>query len=364
MGSFLEASTSPDEEDCLMKTLVLGGNGHIGSNLVRVLLDAGREVRVMVRPNSGTRALKGLDVECVTGNVLDRDSLRRAYVGCNRLYHLATPSAMDHNVIVIAVEGTRNVFKTMAEFPAIEKAVYTSSTLTIGYSPRQDLLLDESVTQRMTGTANQVAKWEAETWLRDYLEQSGLPVVIVNPDTTVGAHDYRPTPTNRVIVEFINKGGSPIYFDSGLGIVDVQDVARGHYLAEIKGRPGERYILGGDCVSIREQFQTLADITGLRPPRIYIPRLGMFAVAAGLQTLAKLTGGHPLLSLKLARVFVGKYGYHSSRKASVELGYTWRSHKEALRNAVMWLLQTGLVSDTKRRQIENKMEGRVPADKP
>lgn len=336
-----------------MKTLVTGSTGHIGFNLVRLLIEREAGVKVLVRPSARREILDGLDVELVYGDVLDRQSLRESLKGCDRLYHLATPPASDPEVMRIATEGTRNVFELMTEVASVERAVYTSSTVTIGYASSPSGLLDENTCQRLTGTPYQIAKWEAEAWLRSYLEKTSLPVVIVNPGTVMGAGDYRVSPPNRVVVDFINRGGSPIYFDGGLTIADVEDVAAGHMLAMERGKPGERYILGGDRVTVKEIFQALARVTGFQGPWLRLPKLAMFAAAGILQCGSRLGGKRqPLLTIKLARTFVGAYSYHSSAKAVSELGYKWRSCTETIERAVKWFLCTPFVSDRRKHRLQ------------
>jgi dihydroflavonol-4-reductase len=321
-----------------LKTIVLGATGHIGATLVRMLIEARRPVRAFVRPTSDRRGLEGLNVEVVHGDVLDPSSLERAFKDCTTVYHLATPNADDPRVLEIATHGTKNVFETMQRCPWIVRAVYTSSTVTVGYTDDPSTPLDESAFNRTNASAYHIAKYEAESWVLRHAAQTGAPVVVVNPCVTIGPNDFRPTEANRFVLDYMRRS-LPLYFAGGLTIADVEDVARGHLLAELRGIPGQRYILGGDRVTVREHLTAIARAIGAGAPWLYMPRRVLLAVAAVGALAGKVFQSRFPLRLGVVRAVVGRYASYSSQKAVAELGYTWRSHLEAVQRAVAWLQQ-------------------------
>jgi dihydroflavonol-4-reductase len=319
-----------------VKTVVVGATGHIGSTLVRLLVQSGREVRVVVRPSSDRRGLEGLDVEVLIADVLDAPSLRTAFADCDVLYHLASPGTADPDVAEIARCGTQNVFQAMARVPTIRKAVYTSSTVAVGYTSDPRLRLDETTFSCTAATPYHVGKFLAEQWLADHIRQTNAPIVIVTPCMTIGPNDFRTTDANRVIVDYLRRR-LPVYFTGGLTIAAVGDIARGHLLAELRGVPGERYILGGDCVTIREHLDVVAETAGVPRPIVCLPRAVLLVAAALGTAVGAVTGRRPPLPMGVVRNVVGRYAYYSSAKAVRALGYTWTPHLEAVRQAVAWL---------------------------
>jgi len=337
-----------------MKTLVLGANGHIGSNLVRVLIGDGRQVRGFVRPGSDRRALRDVSLELFEGDVRDRDKVDRAMQGVDRVFHLAAPTIETPEVMQVALEGTRNVLES-ARAHGADRVVYTSSVVTLGYTSDPGRPVTEESFAKGDTTPYQAAKCCSEVWLRDFVRVSTAPeVVIVKPATTVGPLDFRPTPANRTIVEFMKKG-SAFVFDAGLTITDVEDVARGHLLADRRGRSGESYILGGEPMKIVDLFGTVAALTGRRHPPLRFPRWLMIALAAGLEAGSLVTRRPPLMTIRQASRFVGHYGFYSSDKAERELGYTSRPGAEALARTVSWFLASDLLSARHKRFLAKRM---------
>jgi dihydroflavonol-4-reductase len=338
-----------------VKALVLGANGHIGSHLVRALLLDGCEVRGLVRRSSDLRALHGVPLELVEGDVRDRPAVERAMEGRDCVFHLAAPTVETPEVLQIALDGTRNVLEA-ARVRGVERVVYTSSVVTLGYSGDPAVPVSEDAFRPGDTTPYQAAKFAAEAWLRQFARVSNAPqVVTVNPTTTVGPLDYRPTPANRTIVEFM-KRGSPFSFEAGLTVADVEDVARGHLLAARNGLHGEAYILGGEPMKVAQLFGALADLTGLGRARLHFPRPLMIALAAGLEAASLISRKPPLMTVRQARDFVGRYGFYSSAKAARELGYTFRPAKDALKRAVLWFLGTELIPPRRRQLLEQRMQ--------
>src|SRR3989441_8472150 len=256
-----------------MSVLVTGGTGFVGSHLVRVLLERGEQVRCLVRPTSRLDNLKDLSVEFVTGDLRDLGSLRKAAKGCRVVYHCAAdyrlwckdPAEMYQS----NVEGSNNVMQAAFD-EGVERVVYTSTVGCLGLNdngtPANE---DTQVTlDEMTGHYKR-SKFLAEERVREW-SRRGLPVVIVNPSTPVGELDIKPTPTGKIIVDFL-RGKMFGYVETGMNLIDVRDCAEGHVLAAEKGRVGERYILGGPNVTLKEMFDMLASVSDVASPTVKVP---------------------------------------------------------------------------------------------
>jgi dihydroflavonol-4-reductase len=314
-----------------MKVLVVGASGHLGAHLTRLLLAAGHDVRALTRPTSNPAGLADLAVERVHGDVLDPASLARAVRGCRQVYHLAAPTGHDANAGRIIQDGTANVLRA-AETEGVERLVYTSSVVTVGYSDDPAVVLDEASNQFTPATPYHTAKWKAE---KHALEDSRVPVVVVNPATIVGPLDHRVTPSNAPIAQGVRRG-LPVSFASGVTIVHAEDVARGHLLAMTAGRPGQRYILGGDRLTIPDYFRLICELSGRRGPTLRLPRWVMLSLGLGFSCLSKLGKRGVPFTYTQARQLVGRYGWYSSDKARRELGYSWRPAREAVASSVEW----------------------------
>ena len=322
--------------------LVTGATGLVGSAVTRALLQAGRPVRVLARPNGDRRNLAGLDVEIAEGSLEDAASLARAVAGCRVVYHVAA----DYRIWVpdpgpmfrANVEGTRNLL-IAASKAGVERTVYTSSVATLGLVPGGSA--DETTPSSagdMIGPYKR-SKFEAETVARQFAREGRAPVVIVNPSTPVGPGDVKPTPTGRLIVEAA-RGQMPAFVDTGLNIVHVDDVAGGHLAAAEKGRVGERYILGGENMSLAEILAAVSEAAGRRAPRLRIPHAALFPLAFGAELAARITGREPFVTLDGVRMSRKKM-YFTSEKASHELGYQPRPAREAIADAVNWFRANG-----------------------
>lgn len=325
-----------------MKALVTGATGFLGAHIVRELLKEGNAVRVLVRSNSDRRNLAGLEVETVAGDLLQRDSLDIAVKGCDTLFHAAAdyrlwvrePAAM----YAVNLDGTRNILRAALD-AGLEKVVYTSSVGTLG-NPGDGTPGDEATPvslSDMTGHYKKskfLAEREAETFIR-----LGLPLVIVNPSTPVGPLDIKPTPTGRIIVDFL-RGRMPAYLDTGLNIVDVAACARGHLLAAKVGRIGEKYILGGEDVTLARLLGLLAGIAGKPAPRFRLPYTPVLLAAYVNEALAAVTGHEPLIPLAGVQM-AKKLMFFSSKKAKIALGYETPPVHGALAAAVEWFAANG-----------------------
>ncbi len=328
-----------------MKTLVTGATGFLGSAIVRELLDDGRDVRILVRPNADLSNVEGLDLETVHGDLIDKDSLESAISGCDVVYHAAAYySFWDKNknlIFDINVGGTRRLLEAALQL-GVKKVVYTSTVGCLGLCP-DGSPADENTPHDPATLCNdyKLSKFQAELAAKEYFTR-GLPIVIVNPSTPVGPRDIKPTPTGKIILDFLNRK-TPAFIDTGLNLIDVRDCARGHILAEAKGSIGERYILGNQNLSLQEIFQLLEKITGLKAPTIKMPYWVAYAAGWSCEMAADYITGKPpavpLAGVKMAKYFM----YFDPAKAIRELGLPQNPVENALADAVDWFRNHNMV---------------------
>ena len=319
-------------------TLVTGATGFVGWHVARKLAEKGRQVRVLVRD---PKRLRELDVEVAVGDLRDPDSLDGAVDGCGTVFHVAADYrlwAKDQDEMFRSnVGGTRNML-VAAKRAGVGKFVYTSTVGCIGVpegslgDERQPVRLEEMVGpyKRSKFLAEQVALEFA---------RSGFPVVIVNPTAPVGDHDFKPTPTGKMVLDFLRKR-MPAYLDTGLNLVDVGDVADGHILASEKGRPGERYILGSENLTLRQIFEKLERISGVRAPKLQIPYFVAYGFGMMETALANFTGKEPRAPIDAVRMAKKKM-FVTHEKAAQELGFCPGSSDSALRRAMEWFRGNG-----------------------
>jgi dihydroflavonol-4-reductase len=330
-----------------MTTLVTGSTGFLGSHVARLLIERGERVRALVRAESDTRLLDVLPLGAVdraTGDLRDPASLARAVEGVDVVYHVAADYRLwarnRREILESNVTGTRNLLDAAAR-AGVARFVYTSTVATFAV-PRHGALPDESTVsslQEMIGTYKR-SKWLAEQEALS-AARNGLPVVIVNPTTPVGPGDVKPTPTGRVIVDFLN-GGMPAYVETGLNFVPVEAAAAGHLLAAERGRVGERYILGGENLTLRQMFAFLSEASGVPAPRVRLPHAVALAAGYADAAISGLLGREPRIPLdgvRMARhsMFVG------TEKARRELGFAPGSLAQAFARAVRWFQANGYV---------------------
>lgn len=334
-----------------MKALVTGGTGFVGSHVVRALLEDRVAVRALVRPGSDRRALVGLAVEVVTGDLTDPPSLAAALAGIEVLYHVAADYrlwAPDPAVLYrVNVEGTRALLRA-AEAAGVSRVVYTSSVGALGLPPDGRPGTEETPVrlEDMVGDYKR-SKFLAEREARAAAGR-GLPVVIVNPSAPVGPWDWKPTPTGRMLVDYL-RGRMLAYLETGLNVVHVRDVARGHLLAAARGRAGERYILGHaeGNLALRAIFERLAPYTGVPAPRVRLPYGAAMALATGSEAVARVTGREPLVARTAVRM-AAKRMYFDPSRAVQELGLPQTPVDVALRDAVDWFWSNGYASRRRR----------------
>jgi dihydroflavonol-4-reductase len=323
--------------------LVTGANGFVGAAVVRAILHRGEAARALVREGSNLENLRGLDIELVRGDITNADSLRRACRGCSTVFHVAADYrlwAPDPELMFATnVGGSVNVVESAAH-ESVERLVYTSSVAVLGINADRSPA-DESTpvtVDDMIGPYKR-SKFEAEVAVLQKAQLVEMPTVVVNPSTPIGPGDIKPTPTGRIVIEAAT-GRMPAYVDTGLNVVHVDDVAEGHLLARDKGRPGERYVLGGTDLELREILELVAAACGTAPPRIRLPRAAIYPVAWVSELLARFSGHEPRVTLDGLRMSA-KHMYFSSAKAHDELGYTWRAPDFAIRDALEWFRDHG-----------------------
>jgi dihydroflavonol-4-reductase len=325
--------------------LVTGATGFVGTAVARALIASGRRVRALCRPNSDRRNLDDLDVEIAEGSLEDARSLAAAVTDCGALFHVAADYRLwvpdPAGMYRANVDGTRALM-TAALAAGVERVVYTSSVAVLGLHA-DGTPADESTPstlEDMVGPYKR-SKFLAEAEVQRLIVTRKLPAVIVNPSTPIGPRDIKPTPTGRVIIEAAS-GRMPAFVDTGLNLVHVDDVARGHLLAEGQGRVGERYILGGENLSLAEILRRIAAIVGRSPPKVRLPLPVIWPVACVAEAWGRVTGREPMVtfdSLRMAR----KKMYFSSAKAERELGFRARPADAALTDAVQWFRTAGMI---------------------
>lgn len=326
-----------------MRAFVTGGTGFVGGAVIRRLLEAGHQVRALVRPGTNTRQIDGLELHRIAGTLADEQALRQGAAGCEAVFHVAAVYSYWgypwETFYEVNVEGTRRVLEAAGEAKA-RVIVYTSSIATLGIpkdgSPGNE---DSPVSlSDMIGHYKR-SKFMAEEVARE-LAQRGLPVVIVNPAAPVGVGDHKPTQTGKMIVDYLN-GRMPAYVDTGLTIVDVDDVATGHLLAAERGRVGERYILGGENLTLKQVLDLLSEASGLPPVRRRIPHAVALAWSYLDAAWARIDPRHiPSATPDTARLSY-RYEWFTSAKAVRELGFPQTAARQALGRAVVWYRANG-----------------------
>ena len=325
------------------RVLVTGASGFVGSAVARIARERGFDVRVVIRKTSSRQNLEGLDAEVVIGDMRDEASMRAAMKDVRYLLHVAADYriwARDPGEIERAnLEGTEATMRAaLAE--GVERIVYTSSVATLKVSPAGEIVDETKPAQaHQTIGAYKRSKVLAERAVERMVANDGLPAVIVNPSTPIGPRDVKPTPTGRIIVEAAT-GKIPAFVDTGLNLVHVDDVANGHFLALERGVIGERYILGGENLSLQQMLADIAGLAGRKPPTIKLPRGPLYPLAIGAELYAKFSGKEPFVTVDGLRMSKNKM-YFTSAKAERELGYKARPYGEGLSHALDWFRANG-----------------------
>ena len=327
-----------------MRALVTGASGFVGSRVARALGNAGWQVRALVRAGSDRRNLEDLALDIAVGDITDEASLDSALRGCEALFHVAADyrlwAPQPQLLYRTNVDGTRKVLEA-ARRARVARIVYTSSVAAVGL-PDDGSPGSEDTPVSLAGMIGHYkrSKFLAEEAVRE-LARAGVPVVIVNPSTPIGPGDRKPTPTGQMVVDAA-LGRMPAYVDTGLNIVHVDDVAAGHLQAFDRGRPGERYILGGENMTLRDILSEISRLAGRRAPRVRLPHGLLLPVAWASEAAARLSGTTPRVTIDGVRM-ARKRMFFSSEKAARELGYHWRPPGEAFADALRWYREQGML---------------------
>jgi dihydroflavonol-4-reductase len=319
-------------------TLVTGASGFLGWHVAKILTEQGHKVRALCRPTS---ALRELAVEKITGDLRDPASLARAVDGCERVYHVAADyrlwSRNPGDLYAANVEGTRNLLDAALR-AGVQRIVYTSTVGCIGMPPNKEG--DETTP---VSIADMTGHYKRSKWLAEQvaLEKSrvGAPIVIVNPTAPIGDHDWKPTPTGKIIVDFL-ADRLPAFVDTGLNLVDARDAALGHILAAEKGRLGERYILGCENLTLEHILQRLGKIANKPAPKVKLPYAVAYAAGVVSTGVARITGKEPRVPMEGVRM-ARKKMFVSHAKATRELGFQPGTVDAALQRAVHWFKESG-----------------------
>ncbi len=326
-----------------MKAFITGATGFVGSHVARAYAAQGAELRLLTRSSSNTAALEGLKAEVVVGDLRDAASLRSAVTGCDALVHVAADYRLwvtDPEAMYAAnVEGTRELLKLAREC-GVAKCVVTSSVATMGFDAH-GTIVDESTPVTLT---QMIGHYKRSKYIGEQVAieaaRAGQHVMILNPTTPIGTDDAKPTPTGRIIVDFLNKK-FPAYVDTGLNLVDVGEVARMHVVALERGTPGERYILGGENLTLKEILDKMAEISGLPSPTMKVPHAVAMAFAFFDETITgKILKKEPRATVEAVRMGKKKM-FASSAKAERELGLKNIPVEASLRAAMEWFVAHG-----------------------
>src|ERR1700677_1757982 len=326
-----------------MQVFLTGATGFLGSHVARVLSEQGANLRLLVRPTSNLKNLEGLKADTAAGDLRDPASLEKAMSGCEVVFHVAADYRLwlrdPAEMYSSNVEGTRAILEA-ARKNKVRSVVYTSSVATMGFTGNGQPANEDSP----VALSDMIGHYKRSKFMAEQIAmeagRSGLNVITVNPTTPIGENDVKPTPTGRIVVDFL-KGKFPAYVETGLNLVDVRECALGHVAALEKGRTGERYILGGENLTLKQILDKLGNISGLPSPKIKLPYFVAYIAGAVDQTVSgKLLGREPRATVETVRMGKKKM-WASSGKAERELGWKILPAENALRRAVQWFQENG-----------------------
>ena len=334
-----------------MTTLVTGASGFLGSHVARQLVASGDDVRVLLRPSSHNRAIIDLSLEYVTGDLRDPDSVARAVKGVQRVFHVAADYRLwarkSREIYDCNVNGTKNLIAA-AKHAGVEQFIYTSTVATIAVDrPQLPNEFTDSALEEMVGHYKR-SKWMAEREVLNAAKE-GFPAIVAMPTTPVGPWDWKPTPTGKIIVDFLN-GKMPGYVETGLNFVGVEECAAGHLLAAEKGKIGERYLLGAENLTLKQLLDTLEKITGLPAPSWKIPHGVALGVAYTSTIFSRLMGKEPQIPVEGVKIARHKMFVDAGR-AKRELGFQPGPVAAALERAVRWYEANGYVAARRAKRI-------------
>lgn len=323
-----------------MKVLVTGANGHIGSNVVRELLAQNHEVRAFVRKSSDLSGLKGLDIELVYGDVMALNTLLPAAEGCDAIIHLAavykTIAETAEEIVEPAVVGSKNIFEA-AKQAGINRVVYTSSVASIGFGTDPTQMRTGNDWNDDAQNPYYVAKTQSEKIAQQLSKDYGIELIVLCPALVLGAHDYRVTPSNQLVMDWVNGLGQT--YRGGLNFVDVRDVAAVHVAALTKGENRKRYVVGGENASVKDLGLLTYKLTGIKPLHLPTPRSVTLIFASIVEKISRALHIHPLFTRDLVYEVVDRFAFYDCSETYETFGITPRSAEEAIGNSVNWLVK-------------------------
>jgi len=339
-----------------MKVLVTGANGHIGSNVVRSLIDQNYQVKAFIRKESDTRGLDGLDIEYCYGDVMKAESLEEAVVGCDAIIHLAavykTIAKTPEEIVEPAIEGAKNVFAA-AHKAGIKRVVYTSSIASIGFSYDQNKLLTGNDWNQDAQNPYYIAKTQSEKAAQELAKKHGIHLVVICPAIVLGANDYRVTPSNQIVMDWINGIGQT--YRGGMNVVDVRDVADFHVAALTKGENCQRYIAGGENCVVTDLGKTVTRLTGRKIMHIPTGRKVTLFTARIVEGFCKLFGITPPFTYDLIYEVSERWGFYDFQDSVDTFGFTPRKSEESLKSAINWLLESNKIKPGIAQKVRDKL---------
>lgn len=334
------------QREAVIRALVTGASGHLGYHICKLLVAEGHEVKAFIRSSSYREHLLNLSVDICFGDVLDINTLKNAIDGVDIVFHTAAlyklteaepkkQNIKDDPIIKIAVEGTKNLFQA-AHDRNVKKIIYTSSAETVGLTYDRKKLLDESYYARDTFYVYSIAKVESEKIALDLAKKYNLPTVVCNPSTIIGKNDYKLTPSNKMLLNYVKFNS--FYVKGGQSLVDVEDVARGHLSALIRGRDMQRYILSGENIEVKDLIILIRKIMNIKYPLFKLNKLFLYPAAFVFEVAAGITNKEPFITRRKVARAVGSYSYYDCSKARKELGYSPKELGEILPSTLTWLI--------------------------
>ena len=339
-----------------MKVLVTGANGHIGANVVRSLISQDHQVKAFVRKESNTKGLEGLDIEYCYGDVMNLESLEEAVVGCEAIIHLAavykTIAKTPEEIVEPAIEGAKNIFAA-AHKAGIKRVVYTSSIASIGFSYDRNKLLTGKDWNQDAQNPYYIAKTQSEKAAQELARKFDIHLVVICPAIVLGAYDYRITPSNQIVMDWINGSGQT--YIGGMNVVDVRDVADFHVAALTKGENCARYIAGGENCVVKDLGTKVQRMTGRKPMHLPTGRgLTLFS-ARIVETFCKLFGLTPPFTYDLIYEVSERWGFYDFQESIDTFGITPRQSDESLKSAITWLLDNDKIKPSIAQQVREKL---------
>jgi len=340
----------------VMKVLVTGANGHIGSNVVRSLLAQNYQVKAFIRKSADTRGLDGLDIEYCYGDVMKLETLEDAVVGCDAVIHLAavykTIAKTPEEIVEPAIEGAKNIFAA-ANKAGIKRIVYTSSIASIGFSYDRNKLLTGNDWNQDAHNPYYIAKTQSEKAAQELARKYDIHLVVICPAIVMGAYDYRITPSNQIVMDWINGSGQT--YIGGMNVVDVRDVADFHVAALTKGENCRRYIAGGENCVVRDLGNKVAKMTGRKPMHLPTGRKTTLFFASIVEKICKLFGVTPPFTYDLIYEVSERWGFYDFQESIDTFGFTPRKSDETLKSAINWLLDTDKIKPGIAGKVKAKM---------